>query len=488
MVAAVASHDVENYLSDMFGYPVRLNGVRPQLIYDKEGAMYVAVRELDTFAQTVCQSRGFFEQSLHHLLQEYSAQSELEERHIRDLGSIISGETTIPLLLSDTLYPVAHAYVEETYRRVKEQGNLWPLNDWSLQKIGNENQIEQTNADYASRFVAAYEEYAAQPTAENLALLLRKCPRLCRAYIAVVADYVLSNFSLLTKRRVTDAKPPLWKDAYKALQGHPEAVRLSGIDEKIHTALAKAYVKMQYYAAQSQSLIILKHEKFTRARALYYSRRLQWDFADTYQSAQIGLIKSLAKYDPLSRTLFRTYARWWIRAEVLREYNEGYNPIKVNSHCLGQSLKVSKVRKELSKQLQRLPTNQELEAALKEQGITPHQLGEIQTTERSKFFSLESPLSGGGRRPLLVSDIIRDEGVSSADAMALQQEVAQLREAMEGLTERQRYVITQRWLGEEFIALKDVGVTMGLSRERVRQIEAKAFEILRPFLAESQNI
>jgi RNA polymerase sigma-32 factor len=97
-------------------------------------------------------------------------------------------------------------------------------------------------------------------------------------------------------------------------------------------------------------------------------------------------------------------------------------------------------------------------------------------------------LSGGGRRPLLVSDIIRDEGVSSADAMALQQEVAQLREAMKGLTERQRYVITQRWLGEEFIALKDVGVTMGLSRERVRQIEAEAFEILRPFLSESQNI
>jgi RNA polymerase sigma factor (sigma-70 family) len=414
---------------------------------------------------------------------------DMSDIEARELSLRITGESTIHLLVSGSLYPVAHAYVEETYKRTKEHGNVWPLHDWNLQKIGSQNNVNQTNAEYASQFVAAYEEYTAQPDAEKLAALFRNFPRLSRAYIAVVAKYV----EPIMKKNKRQWKSPLWKDAYEALKEHPEAVHLS-VDKTIHSALVQAYQRMQMYALNAQHSLLLGHDNFLRAKAQAYSSTRNWDIEDALQEARIGLLRATIKYDSLYGVAFKTYAESWVRAQLIEAYSETALPIPRRRWIEEDKIAIRKALIPLERHHGRaLSFSEQAREVYIQLEISPSRLAAIQSTEPHQFDSIDGKPSG---LPFTHQEMISNGALSLDEIADTRIGITFVLAALSQLSEPEAETIRRRWLGDEIIHTRALGSQMGVSRNTISRRQNSGFRRIREMfalqygaqLAESQNI
>ena len=199
-------------------------------------------------------------------------------------------------------------------------------------------------------------------------------------------------------------------------------------------------------------------------------------FFDLVQEGNIGLIKAVEKFNYKLNYKFSTYATWWIRQAITRSISDQARTIRVPVHMIEQINKVARESRQLMQTLGREPTDEEIAEKL---GWQLEKVSSVKNVAREPI-SLESPL--GEEEDSLLGDFIEDKAVENpANQTAFKMLQEHLRGILNDLPEREREVIQMRFglLDGYSLTLEEVGLYFNVTRERIRQIEAKALRRLK---------
>ncbi|PLS23163.1 RNA polymerase factor sigma-32 [Neptunicoccus cionae] len=220
-------------------------------------------------------------------------------------------------------------------------------------------------------------------------------------------------------------------------------------------------------------------------------RRYGANTQDLIQEAGVGLMKAADKFDPDRGVRFSTYAQWWIKAAIQDYVMRNWSMVRTGS---------TSSQKALFFNLKRVQATLEREASAAGEELDGHQLSEMIAQEigvplrdvemmqgrlSGSDFSLNAQQSAEdeGRE---WQDTLADEGPQAAEVVERNHDLGQLRNwlttAMEGLNERERYILAQRLLVEDPRTLGSIGDELGLSKERIRQVESAALGKLKKLL------
>jgi len=227
---------------------------------------------------------------------------------------------------------------------------------------------------------------------------------------------------------------------------------------------------------RAKSELTQRNLKLVVSIAKNYVNRSSMQFLDLIQEGNLGLLKAVDKFDYTKGFRFSTYATWWIKQSITRAIADQARTIRIPVHMVETIHKLSRITKQLTQELGRDPSNAEIAERM---GVSEERVSEIQKIAQDPV-SIDSPV--GEEDESKIGDFVEDESFKTPTESAAQDILkAQLLSVIETLTPREQKVIRLRYgLDDNHPrTLEEVGKEFNVTRERIRQIEAKALKKLR---------
>jgi RNA polymerase primary sigma factor len=310
---------------------------------------------------------------------------------------------------------------------------------------------------------------------DNVGLLDEIYDRLEKAGIKVIETSALIDFSKDENEKNFDDSMAFEGDVPDAVQMYLKEIGKTPLLTKDEEReLAKRAEKGEEEARQRLMKANLRLVVSIAKR--YVNRTPHLSILDLIQEGNIGLSRAVEKFDYRRGFKFSTYATWWIRQAITRALADQSRTVRIPVHMVETISKYTQVRRQLIQELGRDPLAEEIAA---EMGIEVEKVRHIQKISQ-EVLSIETPI--GDEEDSTLSDFIPDEKNSTPSQLTARAMLRDLiKEIMIDLTDREQQILKMRFGLDDGIShtLEEVGKAFGVTRERIRQIEAKALEKIR---------
>jgi RNA polymerase sigma factor (sigma-70 family) len=275
-----------------------------------------------------------------------------------------------------------------------------------------------------------------------------------------------------------------WLETWEALQLHPqvhaalraalEEARRAQPEDPAQQAAARRWARAQAGLDQAKEQMMQANLRLVIHVAQHYSNR-GLPLLDLIQEGNIGLMRALDKFEPRRGLKLVTYAHWWIRQAISRAISEQHRTIRLPIHIIERRSKLYAAKTRLWESHGRAPSVQELSTAL---GWRPQEVEEILIAVQP-IAQLQQPISDDGDA---LQDLLQDTQAPQPDELVAEEQLRRgVGACLDQLTDREALIVRLRYGLDMYEphSLQEIGEILGISRERVRQLEKQAFGKLR---------